>query len=465
MVFASPIFVFLFLPIVLALTCLARPPLRNGILLVASLFFAAWGDPRLVWVMLAATLVNHGFGLAIGRGGERSGLLLTLAVVLNLGLLGYFKYADFFAANLSLLGLEVSLRRAGMPLGISFYTFHSLSYLIDIHRKKCQPQRNLFSLALYISFFPKLMAGPIVRYCDLQDQLSSRATSLEKLTSGVQRFILGLAKKLLIANTLGAVVDQIFALPESQLTPGLAWLGAIGYTLQIYYDFSGYSDMAIGLARLFGFDFLENFDFPYFASSVRDFWRRWHISLSSWFRDYLYIPLGGNRVGPARQHINLVTVFFLCGLWHGASWTFVFWGLFHGAFLTLERTRFGALLDRSPRPFRHAYTLLVVVVGWVFFRAERFDQALWFLARMVGLGGPVRGSYSLAMFATPEILFTIAVAVLFSWPLPRISRLLTAPPAGVRREALLNGALLVVFFLAILRLIGSTHNPFIYFRF
>ena len=462
MVFASPIFVFLFLPVVLAVYFLARAPLRNGILLIGSLFFYAWGEPRLLAVMIASICANYAFGLALGRSEKRSGLVLAAATVFNLGLLGTFKYRDFFVANLNLLGFDLELRHLALPLGISFYTFHSLSYLIDIYRKRCEAQKSFFSLALYISFFPQLVAGPIIRYHDIVAQLAGRTVNLEGFASGVQRFILGLGKKVLIANALGAVADEAFALSTGQLTTGIAWLGVVCYTLQIYYDFSGYSDMAIGLARLFGFDFLENFNFPYFATSVRDFWRRWHISLSNWFRDYLYIPLGGNRVGTARQCANLLAVFFLCGLWHGASWTFVFWGLFHGAFLALERTRFGGWLARCPRPLQRTYTLLVVGIGWVFFRADRFDHALQFLARMAGLGAAPSGAYSLSMMAGPEIWFILALGILFSRPLPRLSGLLSA---GVRKEALVNALLLLIFVLAVIRLIASTYNPFIYFRF
>ena len=462
MVFASPIFVFLFLPVVLALYFLARAPLRNGILLFASLVFYAWGDPRLLGVMVASICANYAFGLALGQSEKRPGFVLAAAIVFNLGLLGYFKYRDFFVANLNLIGFDLEIGHLALPLGISFYTFHSLSYLIDIYRKKCAAQKSFFSLALYLSFFPKLVAGPIIRYHDISDQLARRTVTLERFASGVQRFILGLGKKVLIANALGAVADEVFALASGHLTAGIAWLGAVCYMLQIYYDFSGYSDMAIGLARLFGFDFLENFDFPYFATSVRDFWRRWHISLSNWFRDYLYLPLGGNRVGKARQYANLFAVFFLCGLWHGASWTFVFWGMFHGAFLALERTRFGAWLDRCPRPLQRGYALLVVGIGWVFFRADRFEHALQFLVRMSGLGAAPSGAYSLSMIAGPETWFILALGVLFSQPLPRLSGLLSA---GVRKEAQVNAILLLVFVLAVIRLIASTYNPFIYFRF
>jgi alginate O-acetyltransferase complex protein AlgI len=311
-------------------------------------------------------------------------------VALNIGTLVFFKYANFAVDNLNLLLAWIHLapvhcERVRLPIGISFFTFHALSYVMDIYRGKAAAARNPRDVALYIFFFPQLIAGPILRWSAIAPQIARRVVSREGFAEGVRRFVGGLAKKMIIANVVAVPADQIFALSGAELTPALAWLGAACYTLQIYFDFSGYSDMAVGLGKMFGFQFLENFDFPYISQSIKEFWRRWHISLSTWFRDYLYFPLGGNRRGEWRTCLNLVIVFFLCGLWHGASWTFVVWGLYHGFFLVLERTRFGGWVAGMPRLLRHGYALVVVMAGWVLFRADTFGHAITFLANMAGV--------------------------------------------------------------------------------
>ncbi|MGA2868947.1 MAG: MBOAT family O-acyltransferase, partial [Verrucomicrobiota bacterium] len=338
MIFSSPIFLLLFLPVVLTVYALL-PGLRakNLWLLLTSLVFYAWGEVIFIFLLLASTLLNYFFGLWVDRTEDvgRRKLAVGIAVAANVGLLAFFKYADFAVASLNSM-----LTFAGvspfpqphilLPIGISFFTFHAISYVVDIYRRKWKAARDPKDVALYIFFFPQLIAGPILRWNAIAPQLAERRMSGDEFAEGIRRFAGGLAKKMLIANALAVPADQIFALPATQLSPAVAWFGLICYTLQIYFDFSGYSDMAIGMGKMFGFKFMENFNFPYTAQSIRDFWRRWHISLSTWFRDYLYIPLGGNRVSGARNNLNLVTVFFLCGLWHGASWTFVIWGLYHG---------------------------------------------------------------------------------------------------------------------------------------
>jgi len=423
-VFSSPIFLFLFLPIVLAGYFVTRGRLCNLWLLGMSLVFYGWGEPRFVVVMLASIAANFGFGLWLdrirGRPGARA--VLAVAIALNLGLLVLYKYAAFLAGNasaaLALIGAgPVQIPAFVLPLGISFYTFHALSYLVDVSRRAADGQRDPAAMGLYIVFFPQLIAGPIIRYHYIADQLVQRVVTREGFAQGVERFVIGLGKKMLVANTVAVPADAIFALPTSELTPGLAWLGIVCYTLQIYFDFSGYSDMAIGLARLFGFRFPENFNYPYIARSMTEFWRRWHISLSTWFRDYLYVPLGGNRHGSARTYLNLWLVFFLCGLWHGAAWTFVAWGLYHGSFLVLERLGLGRRLESLWTPARHAYTILAVMVGWVFFRSETLQQAGSFLSAMAGFASGSGLEQHVGLHLNAMVAVALAAGVLGSAPL------------------------------------------------
>lgn len=483
MVFSSPIFLFLFLPVVLALCALPGLKLRNGLLLFFSVLFYAWGEVVFVFLMLASALVNHFLGQWVDRETEpaRRKWAVGVAVALNIGTLAFFKYANFAAANLNgvlgWLGLApVHLDPVRLPIGISFFTFHALSYVIDIYRRKWSAAKNPADVALYIFFFPQLIAGPILRWSAIAPQLARRVVTREGFAEGVRRFVGGLAKKMIIANVVAVPVDKIFALPGQELTPVLAWLAVICYTLQIYFDFSGYSDMAVGLGKMFGFVFLENFNFPYTAQSIKDFWRRWHISLSTWFRDYLYIPMGGNRCPVWRNHVNLVIVFFLCGLWHGASWTFVIWGLYHGIFLVLERTRFGQWLEALPRPLQHVYTLLVVMVGWVLFRAETFGQAMQFLGNMSGLAAGSAPTQKLARYWTNELACSLAFGALFAmptwgWLRNQVEALRNRLPEGWRGAATGTGlALQCVLVVALLLisgawLAGGTYNPFIYFRF
>jgi len=482
MVFSSPIFLFLFLPVVLTLYW-AFPGVRarNYWLLINSLIFYAWGEVIFILVLLGSTLGNYFLGLWVERHddpGKRK-FAVGLAVAFNVGLLAFFKYANFVADNLApllaKLGLPPIHSDIPLPIGISFFTFHALSYVIDIYRRKSRAATNPADTALYIFFFPQLIAGPILRWSAIAPQLVQRLVTTDLFAEGVRRFVWGLAKKMLVANVVAVPADQIFALSATELTPALAWFGLLSYTLQIYFDFSGYSDMAVGLGKMFGFEFIENFNFPYVSQSIREFWRRWHISLSSWFRDYLYIPLGGNRVSETRNHLNLVAVFFLCGLWHGASWTFVVWGLYHGAFLVLERTRFGTWVDALPRPLRHVYALLVVMGGWVLFRADTWPQAMAFFSALTGFGASAP-TQSLARYATHQVLCSTALGIVFAaplWPFVRQTladwaetlqggKRVAAETAGLVLDPLLMVGLLLI---SAAWLAGGTYNPFIYFRF
>lgn len=478
MLFSSPLFLFIFLPVVLTVYFLLRKDLRNSFLLCMSLLFYAWGEKSYVLIMLFSMGINFVFGLVLDRFSQdeagKSKAALAIAVFLNLGLLGYFKYANFLVSSISLGVIRID--PIHLPSGISFFTFHSLSYVIDVYRRKVSAQKNPFDMALYISFFPQLIAGPIIRYHDIAGQIFQRKETLAQMTIGIQRFIIGLGKKMLVANTLGAVADQIFSLPPNRLTMGLSWLGILCYTLQIYYDFSGYSDMAIGLGRMFGFEFMENFQYPYISKSIREFWRRWHISLSTWFRDYLYIPLGGNRATPLRTHINLIIVFFLCGLWHGASWVFIFWGLWHGCFLVLERLRFGRWLASLWTPFRHLYVLCVIMTGWVFFRSQDLNYAFSYMQALAGFGQGDGVEFFVGMYLNREVLLVLVIGILFSAPISlyvsRMRNSVVTRGGGIVSKCTVKtfsmihaGSLLGIFVLCAMKLASGTYNPFIYFRF
>ena len=484
MVFSSPLFLFLFLPLVLTLcTLLPGIRLKNLGLLIVSLIFYAWGEFGFIALLLGSTLVNWLLGLRVDHEQDpvRRKRAVTLAIVLNIGLLAFFKYANFAVGNvngaLSVFHLpEIQLGHIRLPIGISFFTFHALSYVVDIYRRKSPAARNPADTALYIFFFPQLIAGPILRWSAIAPQLVHRVITSEGFADGIRRFVGGLAKKVLIANAVALPADQIFQLPVTELSPVLAWFGALCYTVQIYFDFSGYSDMAVGLGKMFGFKFIENFEHPYVSQSVREFWRRWHISLSSWFRDYLYIPLGGNRCSEPRNWFNLIIVFFLCGLWHGANWTFVVWGLYHGAFLVLERTRFGALIDRLPRVLRHGYALLAVIFGWVLFRAETFPQATTFLANMTGLSHSAGTAQPLARYVTNQAIAAIVLGMVFATPVlnrartalgARVQRMPVKPRVALMSIGLTLEGVAVIGLLLVSSawLAGSTYNPFIYFRF
>ena len=468
MVFSSTEFLFAFLPAVWLINRFLPLRASNWFLVFSSLFFYAWGEPVYVLLMVFSVLLNFTMSLLLVRQPARKKLWLVAAVVLNLLLLGVFKYANMVVETISaLFSLQIQWKAIALPIGISFFTFQALSYTIDVARGVTPAQHNLLKLLLYISFFPQLIAGPIVKYHDIAEQIDSRRITLTDTFLGVRRFLVGLSKKMLLANTLAVTADAVYALSPDALSAPIAWLGAVCYALQIYFDFSGYSDMAIGMGHMFGFTFLENFRYPYISASVQEFWRRWHISLSTWFKEYVYIPLGGNRKGLWRTCINRLIVFFLTGLWHGAQWTFVAWGLFHGVFLLLEAV--GALpvnkLRGKAKLVGVAYTLLVAVCGFVLFRAESFAQAMAMLGAMfTGGGNPPAGELLKLCAGTTLPVLAISIVGCTPW-LPALQRKI----AGTRWEGALSIAAsigtLVLLFLCILCLSAQTHNPFIYFRF
>jgi alginate O-acetyltransferase complex protein AlgI len=458
--FSSITFLFYFLPAFLLLYYVV--PARNLVLLAASLLFYAWGEPVFVALLLILIVMNYSLGLwlSANQGSRRNSLRLAIAVVLNLLPLAWFKYAEFVATQLGFVSFAADPPH--LPLGISFFTFHAISYLIDISRGDARAERDLLRLALYISMFPQLVAGPIIRFKTIFRELEHRTVDLERVVRGIRLFAIGLGQKVLIADVLAVCADQIFALPASGLANATAWLGLVCYTLQIYYDFSGYSHMAIGLAHMLGFTFPENFNFPYISRSITEFWRRWHITLSSWFREYVYIPLGGNRKGRARTILNLWTVFLLCGLWHGASWNFIAWGAYHGALLAFERGA-GRLVTRLWPPLAHAYALLAIALGWVLFRCTSLDHAGFYLKALVGLGTATGDMNPPERFLDHGVVLALAAGVVCSTPVlaiaeRRLQGHAWAAPLG-------SAAAMIVLALAALGVANSTYMPFIYFRF
>lgn len=472
MIFSSISFIFYFLPFVLLIYFITPQRFRNFVLVCFSLLFYTWGEGGYLGLMLFVIFFNWGAARLLEPRSKLSERRLLLAVILlvNFGLLGYFKYAGFLVENLNTLltSLTISplpIPAVRLPIGVSFFIFEAVAYIIDVYRREVPASGSPLKVALYIALFPHLIAGPIVRYSDIGSQIDQREITRSKFSYGIQRFILGLGKKLLIANNLALVADRIFAVATPELGTDLAWLGAIAYTLQIYFDFSGYSDMAIGLSAMFGFTINENFNQPYQARSLRDFWQRWHISLSTWFRDYLYIPLGGSRVDPVRTYINLMIVFFVTGLWHGASWTFVFWGLWHGVFLVIERLGLNRLLTRLPAPAQHLYTLLIVMIGWVFFRAATLPEALRYLQVMFSWQ-PRPNYQAIQFFVSNEAWIAFLFGILFCLPLNQLFRWPSTSSSGHQLVQFARLAVLVIVFgLCLLSLSSSAYNPFIYFRF
>ena len=471
MVFSSLSFLCIFLPTVLVLYRI-MPSLRskNVLLMLASLVFYAYGEPVYVLLMVASAAFNYAWALLLRADSPTPRrTVMVLAVVQNLGVLCVFKYAGWLVESLNFsTGLSVPVPQVTLPIGISFFTFQAMSYVVDVYRGEVQPERNFVRVLLYISLFPQLIAGPIVKYHDIADELAERSQTREGLVRGLRRFIVGLSKKVLIANYMAVVADTMFAAPAGDVNAVGAWVGVLAYALQIYFDFSGYSDMAIGLGWMFGFHFKENFNHPYASTSVREFWRRWHISLSTWFRDYLYIPLGGNRKGPARAALHRIIVFFLCGLWHGANWTFVFWGLYHGFFLLLEQYvpffskngGTGRNAGRARRAFGHAYLIIVVLVGWVFFRADTIDQGFaWVATMFTGWTFTPTATALVMSLLTPLNLCVFAVGCVTCLP---VLDKLRGRPALERASWVVSVVLLV---LCVMSLATGTYNPFIYFRF
>ena len=486
MVFSSPVFVFIFLPAVFLLVTAimlfrgkqsVKVKAANTVLLIASLFFYAWGEPVLILLMLSVTFLCYIFALLISRLGDKPEnaklrkTALAAAVVSSLAVLGFFKYAGFLADVFTPYTLSLPL-----PLGISFYTFQALSYVIDVYTGKANVSKSFATVLLYVSLFPQLVAGPIVKYSDVDAQLRDRSFELASTARGLRRFIVGLAKKMLIANTVAIMADSVFALGADELTGASAWCGAIAYLFQIYFDFSGYSDMAIGLGAMFGFKFNENFNYPYSATSVQDFWRRWHISVSSWFKEYLYIPLGGNRKGRLRTCINKIIVFFFTGLWHGANFTFIVWGLWHGFFLLVEaylpkskKQRSSAIVHGALGCLKYIYTMAVVLLGFVIFRADTMSHAIMYLRKMfTDLGGFPKSLIPALVCSDGYMLFIFAVAAVLSFPVARViagaAEKRGGRTAAVYEVASFAGAALL-FAACMLSLAASSYNPFIYFRF
>ena len=458
MVFSSAIFLFVFLPAVFLLDRLARGVrLKNALLLAASLIFYAFGQPVYLPLLLVSVLLNYLCGLLAAGRYPRLGV--GIAVAGGIGMLAVYKYADFAIGTVnSLFGLSLPLTGIALPIGISFFTFQGLSYVIDVYRDRTLVSRSFFKVLLYISYFPQLIAGPIVKYHDIEKEIDARHTTPQETALGIRRFICGLAKKLLLSNAMGQMADTVFALPAGEIGMLAAWTGAVCYTLQIYFDFSGYSDMAIGMGRMFGFHFLENFNYPYASTTIKEFWRRWHISLSTWFRDYLYIPLGGNRKGRGRTWVNRFLVFFATGLWHGASWNFVLWGLWHGLFSVLEDC--GALPVKrfKGRLTGRVYTLLVVVLGFTLFRADTLAQAgAMFAAMFTGVGLEWAGTAAVCARLTPVFLLTLAFALALSFPVSKRFQ--------PKNDTVTFAGALVLLVLCMFNLSAGTFNPFIYFRF
>lgn len=486
MLFSSMTFIYVFLPTVAIIYLLVRKEIRNYVLLLSSLVFYAWGEPKYLAIMLLIILSNYVLAIFIekARLNESRNLqrkskilnylskqgkvnLLVLSLIINLGILCYFKYFNFFLENINeLFHTNANFVRVLMPIGISFYTFQAISYIIDIYRGGVA-QKDIFKLALYISLFPQLIAGPIVKYHELSSQIDERKVSFNTISYGIKRFIIGLSKKMLIANVFGQVSDKIFSQNADSFSPGIAWLGAISYTIQIYFDFSGYSDMAIGLGAIFGFKFPENFDYPYISKSISEFWRRWHISLSSWFKQYLYIPIGGNKKGKFRTYINLGIVFLATGFWHGAAWNFIIWGAWNGFFVIVEKV-FNINKDNKRRSFfrsfiLHFYCILVFVIGWVLFRSPDMSYAFTYVCNMFGLIPHSHNVYNLVYYMDTLEFITLPIALLFCLPIAKNLLVLSDKFAIVSWGT--NIICYVLLILSSAYVAGSTYNPFIYFRF
>ena len=472
MVFSSLVFLFVFLPIVLVLYYLSGKKYRNYLLLLASLFFYAWGEPTYVVIMLISIGANYLCGLLVDekRADKVRVAGVVISVIFNICMLGVFKYSGFFIKNINVVfNTSLPVPEIALPLGISFFTFQAMSYVVDVYRKDAKVQKNIFDLSLYISLFPQLVAGPIVRYQTVANQIEEREHNIIKFGDGVRRFIIGLGKKVLLSNSLGMLADSVFGMQTYQLTIVSTWLGILAYSLQIFFDFSGYSDMAIGLGKMFGFEFLENFNYPYISQSASEFWRRWHISLGSWFRDYVYFPLGGSRRGNVRTYINLFIVWFLTGFWHGASWTFIAWGLYFGLLIGMEKSYLGKLLNKVPRFVRHIYLLLVVMIGWVFFRADSFSYSIEFIKNMFFMGTNVIFDGVAASYIN-DYWFVLVLSMIFCMPIVDWFRrkievandkILESNISYVLNSVVYTGILLIVIF----KLVNSTYNPFLYFRF
>jgi alginate O-acetyltransferase complex protein AlgI len=476
MIFSSLEFLFIFLPIVLLLVAMYKNiTYQNTILFISSILFYAWGGVSYTSIILASIVVNYFAGICIGKYARKK-LWLTTAIILNLASLVFFKYFNFLADNYNLLTSvfqisPVTVRHVILPIGISFYTFQGLSYLVDVYRKTVEPQHNFIKLGTFIAIFPALIAGPIIRYHEIQDQLYRRKFNVTNFYDGIKRFMLGLARKVIIANQIAVMVDDIFSRAPNEIPMLTAWIGIVGYALQIYYDFAGYSDMAIGLGKMFGFTFPENFNFPYIAKSIQQFWRRWHITLSAWFKNYLYIPLGGNRCSSKRVLLNLYIVFFLTGLWHGASWNFVIWGLIHGTFIVIERVGLNRLLSKSFGFVQHFYTLFVVLMAWVFFRAEDLTTSTDYIKTLFGGSTPTLLNIYFYHHFTLDFIIIFIVAILgttnfFKLINNQINKLAQKYSFVLHlKHIFIALGIILVLFIIVNQLVIGSYNPFIYYRF
>lgn len=467
MLFSSIFFIFYFLPVVLAVY-FAIPKrfisARNIVLLVTSLIFYSWGEPVYVFLMIYSIVFNYYMAIHIKKeqeGGGTGRKSLAFSLVVNLFILGFFKYFGFLMDTINhIFNSNIKYTALALPIGISFYTFQAISYLIDVYWKRVEPQKKLLDFGMYLSLFPQLIAGPIVRYRDVAEQLESRECSLEKFGDGAVRFILGLGKKVLLANNLGIIFSTVTSMGGDKMSVLSSWIGILAYTLQIYFDFSGYSDMAIGLGKMLGFTFNENFDHPYASKSITEFWRRWHMSLSSWFREYVYIPLGGNRVSAPRHIANLIIVWALTGLWHGASWNFVVWGLYYGILLILEKYVFGENLAKLNDRIRHTYTMIAVAIGWAFFSMSNLTAAGKYISTMLFAGGyPIANMQTAYLLRTNIILLVISVAACGTMPIK------TFDMVSRNRKGLGLASVMLVFILSVSQLVFGSYNPFLYFRF
>jgi len=466
MVFSSQIFLFIFLPLTLLFYYLFKGKFRNYILLLASLFFYAWGGLNFVPILLLSILLNYTFGILISKFNKKDTLckfIISIGVLLNLILLFTYKYYDFTIYNLNnIFNLELPLKNIVLPIGISFFTFQGMSYIIDIYRNDAKVNTNFFSVALYISLFPQLVAGPIVKYKDIDSQISNRKETIESFSYGIERFIIGLSKKIIISDVLGGLASDIFSLSLSGIDVPTAWVGIICYTLQIFFDFSGYSDMAIGLGHFFGFKFMENFNYPYISKSITEFWRRWHISLSNWFKEYLYIPLGGNRTG--NTYINLFIVFLVTGLWHGSSWNFIIWGLWHGLFIILERlVRQKNWYVKTPSFIKWSITIFIVMIGWVFFTFTNLNDAFNYLLIMFGFITPEIITFEIWTYINLRVILWISVSIILSTPI--IANISKKYLSNKYFEIIKTFILAILLIISIIFMVNSTYSPFIYFQF
>lgn len=470
MLFSSITFLFIFLPLTLLLYYLVPVRMKNYVMLAASLIFYAWGEPVYIILMILSIILNYFCGQDIYEKRDNARAMkmsLMFGVVMNLLILGFFKYYGLLMDTINaILPIDIPYRVLALPIGISFYTFQAMSYLIDVYRKEVKPQENILYFALYISMFPQLIAGPIVRYIDIEEQLKERSINTTKFGEGAMYFIRGLAKKVVLANTFGSVYEQVAAMQMGSFSTLTAWVGAIAYAFQIYFDFGGYSDMAIGLGKMFGFEFLPNFNYPYIAKNITDFWRRWHISLSTWFREYVYIPLGGNRCTPSRHILNLLIVWMLTGLWHGAQWNFMFWGLYYGVILILEKYLWGSKIEKLPSAVQHIYAFVLVLFGWVFFFSPTLGYAGQYLKVMFGIGAKgIFDKQGFFMIFTNWLL--IVIAVLASAPRGyKLLKKITGCWQSEEVRAIVTCAVYIaMFLLCIAFLVTETYNPFLYFRF